>query len=441
MAKTAQQFFTLKTGIPTDMLTAQMRALPADLRERAFWSAGVESAELLAGLRGIISKTQRSEISMADAHMEMGFLLERTDYRAAPGTELKNLYSYRRQKVLLETNLAAAAGYEQRVKAMQDLDMWPAWELARRRYSRAPRDWEGIWTSAGGKVFDGGRMAALVTDNIWYAVNKFGVNYPPFDFGSGMGVEPVPRDEAVEMGLLSDADTVEPDFDTPTINSDLAAGIDADEATWREVLDNFKGFAERKGGTLLFTDPNGTKPYHPAQLANLIDEQLPEGFDNLQRGAVVQWTCDHTKITGNPDGDDAEHFRRFVSRTIPKRESNLCRGLSFATEAERNAFIKKINNKNELRLDNAFSSFSRSPSTAAQYADKKPFGVLVYMRESFNGKDISPSVRKFYPKNKSEDEIVFGYGTALKVLEDGIENVGGKEFRRLIVSEIGRGQA
>ncbi len=58
-----------------------------------------------------------------------------------------------------------------------------------------------IWAANGGRFYDG-RMIALKNDPIWAKISRFGTPWPPFDFGSGMGVDDVSREEAEAMGLL-----------------------------------------------------------------------------------------------------------------------------------------------------------------------------------------------------------------------------------------------
>lgn len=41
-------------------------------------------------------------------------------------------------------------------------------------------------------------MIALKSDRVWTNFSRFGRPYPPSDFGSGMGVEDIDRDEAFE---------------------------------------------------------------------------------------------------------------------------------------------------------------------------------------------------------------------------------------------------
>lgn len=64
----------------------------------------------------------------------------------------------------------------------------------------------------GGKI-RGGRMVALKSAPVWTNLSRFGRPYPPFDYGSGMGMEDIGREEAVELGLCP---TTNPRTKSPT---------------------------------------------------------------------------------------------------------------------------------------------------------------------------------------------------------------------------------
>jgi hypothetical protein len=90
------------------------------------------------------------------------------------------------------------------------LDAYPAQEFIRvspRKHART--DWVRRWKAAGGKLY-GGRMIALKTDPVWKKLSRFGNPWPPFDFGSGMGVRDISRREAVKLGLLKEGERVKP---------------------------------------------------------------------------------------------------------------------------------------------------------------------------------------------------------------------------------------
>ena len=65
-------------------------------------------------------------------------------------------------------------------------------------------DWPKRWQKAGGKIFPGGRMIALKDDPVWVKLSVFGNPFPPFDWGSGMGLEDIGRKEAIKLGLIDD---------------------------------------------------------------------------------------------------------------------------------------------------------------------------------------------------------------------------------------------
>jgi hypothetical protein len=71
---------------------------------------------------------------------------------------------------------------------------------------RVPRDWLILWAAAGSAVGWLGAsrrsMIALKTSPIWAALSQFGRPWPPFRYGSGMGLDDADRDECEEEGLL-----------------------------------------------------------------------------------------------------------------------------------------------------------------------------------------------------------------------------------------------
>jgi hypothetical protein len=110
------------------------------------------------------------------------------------------------------------------------LNAYPAQRFVRIEDRLHPReDWPDRWDAAAGAVdFEGvaqntREMVALKTSPIWAALSVFGTPWPPFDFGSGMGLEDVSRSEAEDFGILSPSDDlvpIEEDF-----NASLEAGI------------------------------------------------------------------------------------------------------------------------------------------------------------------------------------------------------------------------
>ena len=75
-------------------------------------------------------------------------------------------------------------------------------------------------------------MVALLGDPVWTRISRFGLPYPPFDYGSGMAVRPVSRRECVRLGLIGDDWT--PPEKTPhdSLNQTLGAEIKFD--SWQD---------------------------------------------------------------------------------------------------------------------------------------------------------------------------------------------------------------
>jgi hypothetical protein len=226
-----------RTPVASALSSAEWAQMSLGLRERAFFSAGVENLRTVATMQNKI----RDALSLAGAGRmnRANFVSDMRQFlAAAPGDsgELTDLTSRRRLELIYEHNLADAREYAG-WRAGQDpdlLDEFPAQELVRHEDREEPRDWPSRWADAGGEFF-GGRMIALKSDPVWEKISRFGKPWPPFDFGSGMGVEDIGRDEAEALGLIKPGErpqAIEADF-----NARLEASVpDAAPA----LLDNFK---------------------------------------------------------------------------------------------------------------------------------------------------------------------------------------------------------
>jgi hypothetical protein len=226
-----------RTPVASALSSAEWAQMSLGLRERAFFSAGVENLRTVAEMQNKI----RDALSLAGAGRmnRANFVSDMRQFlAAAPGDsgELTDLTSRRRLELIYEHNLADAREYAG-WRAGQDpdlLDEFPAQELVRHEGREEPRDWPSRWADAGGEFY-GGRMIALKSDPVWEKISRFGKPWPPFDFGSGMGVEDIGRDEAEALGLIKPGErpqAIEADF-----NARLEASVpDAAPA----LLDNFK---------------------------------------------------------------------------------------------------------------------------------------------------------------------------------------------------------
>ena len=216
--------FEGRRAAPSTRTSAEWERVAPALREKCFFSARVNDAEVLGKMRELIGKAVDSSkrnpnealVSQDKFISEMKSFLRSRGYTMG-GSKLTDITSRRRLGLIYDMNIQEAREYARYVRGQDAdvLDMYPAQEFVRVEIRRVPRtDWPVRWRAAGGKI-RGGRMVALKSDPVWTNLSRFGRPYPPFDYGSGMGVEDIDREEAVELGLLPDDEPADeiPEFD------------------------------------------------------------------------------------------------------------------------------------------------------------------------------------------------------------------------------------
>lgn len=225
----AVAFHDAKTPIGSILRSAEWARMPLALRLRAQFSAAIESARYLQriqdGISRVLSGAQAWDRSRVIRDLMQ--IAEREGLRPTDDTRggLLDPGSERRTELIVNMQTSQAYGHAA-WKSGQDPDALaaaPAQELIRIESRRVPRDWRRRWIEAGGKLY-GGRMIALKTDSVWTRLSRFGTPWPPYDFGSGMGVEDVLRPEAEDLGLIQPGDPPPPPNDQD-FNSGLEAGI------------------------------------------------------------------------------------------------------------------------------------------------------------------------------------------------------------------------
>lgn len=271
----------VKALLPTTASSSELARIPAELRERAFFSARTASAAHLARTDALINRILQpipavqdpatgewasaapgEYMNEAKARQLMRASLRSIGYDpAAIGAEpgsLQDLASFNRIHLIIDTNVKMARNYGnwKQGQSTAILDQWPAQELIRVEAREERRDWHRTWVQAGGRVFPGagldgryGRMIALKNAPIWTSINRFGLPYPPFDYNSGVGVQDVDRDEAVRLKVISEDDQVAPQ--DRGFNDSLQASSPADPAGQPAL---FQAIAAAMGARVSFTD-------------------------------------------------------------------------------------------------------------------------------------------------------------------------------------------
>ena len=205
---TEAELILQKALVGSGLDSSQWNQIQAGFRNRAFFSSRVAEVNILAAMRERVAKYAEGETDLSKIRMMIRDDLRRANYTPEPGQEntIHDLFSQARLDVIIKTNVAQARGYMQYIEGTSPgaFAAFPAQEFTRIRHSNTPRkDWPQRWAKAGGKVY-GGKMIALKDDPVWERLSVFGNPFPPFDWGSGMGVLDVDRKTAIQLGLISD---------------------------------------------------------------------------------------------------------------------------------------------------------------------------------------------------------------------------------------------
>lgn len=113
-----------------------------------------------------------------------------------------DLYSWERIRLILDVNVSLRLGFENAVGDLDEIaiEVHPAKELMAAG-EVDEREWEVRWENAGGRVFDG-RKIAHKGDPVWQRISAFGLPYEPFDIRDLMCTNGVDRETAEALGLL-----------------------------------------------------------------------------------------------------------------------------------------------------------------------------------------------------------------------------------------------
>ena len=233
-----------RTVMPTELSSAELRELSAQLRLLSLFSARTTDEHLLEEYHDFIGSIlnptteQRSDrvtlsnpqgnvttgMNPAQARAAIKQYLAEKNYSAAPGEEgtVKDLASDGRIDLVIKTNVEMAQGARRFIQMNHPsvVEQFPAQELIRFESRKVPRDWPMRWKLCAQVVGDvdaarvldeTGRMVALKSSSIWQALgdgedgstDTLGNPFPPFAFNSGMGVQSVDRAEAENLGLIA----------------------------------------------------------------------------------------------------------------------------------------------------------------------------------------------------------------------------------------------
>ena len=204
---TAAEKILKKALVGSSLNSREWNLVQAGLRDRAFISSQVESMRILHAARRMVADRAGGQLSASEIRRDLRKVISSTGYRPPEGKEgtLQDLYSKRRLDTIIKTNVEQARGYVRHLDGMKPgaFAAFPGQELIRVRERKEKRDWATRWKNAGGRFYNG-RMIALRDDPIWERISVFGNPFPPFDWGSGMGVRAVSRRDSIALGVVTD---------------------------------------------------------------------------------------------------------------------------------------------------------------------------------------------------------------------------------------------
>ena len=427
-----------KVTVPAaGMSSADWDGVDPDIRERSYWTARQGHYARVQGFRDRSQGIVDGNLSEADALREVRAMLKATGYQPEPGTEgtIQDLNSDARQRLILETNVAMVQERAYRDSMMGSL-AYPAQRLVRIRYSRQPRDWAARWREAAAAVnYEGvatdGSHIALLTSPIWRKLSRFDLDYPPFDFNSGMGVDPVDYEEAQRHGLVIPEATVD-DMDGESLNASLEASIAKRDGDLQQAfVEALEDCVEVEGDRVYYTDPNGTRPVHWSEAGRVICGQRPPVIPDTQARAMVKFVEDQRKFDRSQRGvqdyatqEEWDALYDAVNRITPTdvRESGtLYRGMSIDPN-NADQFLVAIKRDGYQALPTKMvDSWSRTEETAQRFAGSGKPGnerIILVNEDYRSGHRIDTIVRTLQDQrrlvNKSdqhphtnESEVLF----------------------------------
>jgi hypothetical protein len=229
--------------LPTSADTRTIRQLDAAVRRQSLFSAQTLYEDLLNGYKDKVESllnptTERRDdrvtadnpegnvttgYDLATARLEQKQLLRSLGYQPGEGERgtLRDLSSDARVNLVLKTNQQMMQGAGHFIQANDEdvLDAFPCQELVRFEGRKVERNWEERFRLAAERAGDTdairvleetGRMIARKDSPLWDELGSSDLfpdgldnPYPPFAFGSGMGLQDVDFETSEKLGLVT----------------------------------------------------------------------------------------------------------------------------------------------------------------------------------------------------------------------------------------------
>ena len=419
MPQNAAQHLRGKSAAPIAMSTAQWDMVDAQIRERAFFMAGVDNARILHAFQQIARQIAAGQLSLVEGRQRVREMLMAMGY--APGEDagsIHDLSSRRRLDVSLETNVQLARGWAERKSSLYNIGE-PGQELYRQRKAREPRDWAMRWAEAAAAVdWEGvardGSYIALKTSPIWVALSRFGQPYPPFDFNSGMRVRGVDDETCERLGLL-DGNWMEEQIGAAEEGLNENTEADCRELSpevLKELDEALGSVGDIVDGVARMTDINGTTPYSAEDIAEVVGRDTPEGVPNVQRTAAEAWA------DGELPEEGKEAMRTLLERTKPEKGVSELQKTFELPEAQAEQAMQALDKDGYEVPEGELADAWGLNVTPAVHLQQPPLGMVTIQlnwREPKSARNMQPLLDKL--GKKPEDALHLIEGKNLRVVD------------------------
>lgn len=281
-----------KQAVGSSMDTAAWREVPAAIRNKAFFSATLTSAQVARRMQDYIddflsqdrdvnergqeffSSQGRSEFvsKFRQMMMDEGFGKVLPDGSIAPDindNDLRDLRSCRRLQLIFDTQVEQAYSYGQFLEGQDEdiLDIWPCWKFVRVRPVMSPRPYHDAAL---------GQIRRKDDLDFWLSLNRdFNVPWGPWGFNSGCGTEDVDRAEAEAAGAIKPSDKVKPiakEFNDRLQQS--VAGLGPDVRSW--IKRQLGDMVTIHGDKAIYNKPEPSPPPKPDSVPAARPAKTPE---------------------------------------------------------------------------------------------------------------------------------------------------------------------
>jgi hypothetical protein len=343
--------------MPTRLGTAQLRMLDVAIRERAFFSAKVESARLLQSMRdyceewmladraieghGGLRRTGRAEFvaDMREIAIREGLgVIDPATGEIDPNIredDLTDIRSLSRLQLIFDTvtEQAQEYGYFIQGQSPEILDVFPAQRFIRVRPVAAPRPYHAANEG----------VVRRKDDPFWVTMNRdFGVPWGPWGFNSGMGVEDVDRDEAIALGVIKERDTVKP-LDMQPFNAGVQASVrDLDGDITAALARSTGGTVAGSALRMKTSFKEAVLPHPSGQGTIEIDDEILENLQALDKDKA--WGGAKALATLAP-----ENRTRLLNDERARLAGAMVEESALVTAAGK--YIPKTGNKNSVPWD------------------------------------------------------------------------------------------